>query len=89
MAKKSNVGKLASDKTKKAFADEISSLTILTSEEIQTLFPKKADRVELEELLKIINLDIDDKEKKIKLIENIEKVGGAIIKIGKKILSVV
>ncbi|HEX9599994.1 MAG TPA: hypothetical protein VF985_00760, partial [Mariniflexile sp.] len=76
-------------KTKKAFADEISSLTILTSEEIQTLFPKKADRVELEELLKIINLDIDDKEKKIKLIENIEKVGGAIIKIGKKILSVV
>ncbi len=89
MAKKSNVGKLASDKTKKAFADEISSLTILTSEEVQTLFPKKADRVELEELLKIINLDIDDKEKKVKLIENIEKVGGAIIKIGKKILSVV
>jgi hypothetical protein len=89
MAKKSNVGKLASDKTKKAFADEISSLTILTSEEIQTLFPKKADRVELEELLKIINLDIDDKEKKIKLIQNIEKVSGAIIKIGKKILSAV
>jgi len=89
MAKKTNIGKRASDKTKKAFADEISSLTILTSEEIQNLFPKKADRVELDELLKIINLDIDDKEKKIKLVENIEKVGGAIIQIGKKLVAIV
>jgi len=89
MAKKSKIGKIASEKTKKQFADEISSLTILTSEEIQNLFPKKADRVELDEFLKIINLDIEDKEKKIKLVENIEKIGGAIIKIGKKIVATV
>ncbi len=87
MAKKTNVGKLASDKTKKAFADEISSLTILTSQEIQALFPKKADRVELEEFIKIIKLDIDDKEKKIKLVENIGRISGTIIKIGKKFIS--
>ena len=89
MAKKSNVGKLASSKTRKVFADEISSLTILTSKEIQELFPIKSDRKELEELLKIINLDIEDKEKRIKLIENIEKVSGAILKLGKKLIGAI
>jgi hypothetical protein len=86
MAKKSNVGRVASERTKKVFANKISSLTILTSDEVQKLFPEKADRKELDTFLKIVNEDIDDKLKKIKLIENIEKVGGAILKIGKKFM---
>ncbi|SNR35193.1 hypothetical protein [Lutibacter flavus] len=89
MAKKTKIGKKASEKTKEEFADEISSLTILTSKEVQKLFPKETDREELEEFFKIINEDIDDKLKKIKLVKNIEKVGGAILKIGKKLIATV
>jgi len=89
MAKKTKIGKKASEKTKEEFADVISSLTILTSNEVQKLFPEEIDRKELEEFFKIINEDIDDKLKKLKLVNNIEKVGGTILKIGKKLLATV
>jgi len=88
MAKKSDIGNIASEKTKKEFAEKISNLTILTAKEVEKLFPIKDDRVELEELIKIINLSIDDIAKKKKLVQNMDKVGGALIKIAKKILSV-
>ena len=84
MAKRSAIGRLASVKTKKQFADELSSYTTLTSNEIQNLFPTKSDREELMELIKIVNSDASDKEKKAKLIEKIGKISGAVIKIGKK-----
>lgn len=87
MAKRSAIGKLAGAKTKKQFANELSSYTTLTSDEIQNLFPKKSDREELLELIKIINSDADDKEKKAELIDKIGKVSGAIIKIGKKFVT--
>lgn len=87
MAKRSAIGKLASTKTKKEFADELSSHTTLTSEEVQNLFPKKSDREELLELIKIVNSDASDKEKKAKLIEKIEKVSGAVIKMGKRFVT--
>jgi len=87
MAKKSNIGKVASAKTKKEFADKLSSYTTLTAEEIQQLFPRKSDREELMELVKIVNSDASDKEKKTKLVENISKVSGAVIAIGKKFVT--
>lgn len=87
MAKKSNIGKVASAKTKKEFADKLSSYTTLTAEEIQQLFPKKSDREELMELVKIVNSDASDKEKKTKLVGNISKVSGAVIAIGKKFVT--
>lgn len=89
MAKKSEIGEAASEKSKKIFADEISSLTMLTAEEILTLFPKETDRKELEELLKIINADSEDKAKQQKLVDNINKISGAILTIGKKFIGVV
>ena len=87
MPKKSAVGKIASATTKKEFADELSSHTTLTADEIKALFPKKADRDELMELIKIVNSDADDKEKKAELINKIGKVRGAVIKIGKKFIN--
>ena len=64
MAKKSVIGALAGAKTKKDFANELSNFTILTAEETKTLFPLKGDREELLELMKIVNSDASDKEKK-------------------------
>lgn len=84
MAKRSPVGKIASAKTKAQFAEEISSYTTLTAEEAKELFPKKSDREELLDLIRIVNSDAEDKEKKAELIKKIGKVSGAVIKIGKK-----
>jgi hypothetical protein len=84
MAKRSKIGVLASAETKKEFGDILSSYTTLTAEETQRLFPKKSDREELMELLKIVNSDADDKEKKAKLVGNISKVSGAVFAIVKK-----
>lgn len=89
MAKKSDIGNDASEKTKKIFADELSSLTILTSKEIQSLFPEETDRAELEAFMKIISADSEDKVKQQKLVDSIGKISGAILKIGKKFIGVV
>lgn len=84
MAKRSAIGKLASAKTKKVFGEKLSSLTTLTSEEVAVLFPTKADREELVELLRIVNASTADNVKKAKLTKRISKVSGAVIKIAKK-----
>ena len=44
----------------------------------KVLFPKKSDREQLVELLKIVNSDADDKAKKAELAEKIGKVGGRL-----------
>jgi hypothetical protein len=85
MAKRSPVGELASAKTKKQFAEELSSYTSLTSREIEELFPTKSDREELLELIKIVNSDASDNQKKADLAGKIGKVSGAVIKITKKL----
>jgi hypothetical protein len=84
MPKKSKIGELASAATKAEFGDKLSSYTSLTAREIEVLFPKKTDREELIELLRIVNSDADDKRKRAELTEKIGKVGGAVIKIVKK-----
>ena len=84
MAKRSAIGKLASAKTKKKFADELSSHTSLTADEVSDLFPTKSDREELLELIKIVNSDADDKDKKAELTAQIGKVGSAVMKIVRK-----
>jgi hypothetical protein len=83
MPKKSAIGQLASKKTKSEFADELSSYTQLTKEEISALFPKKSDREELLALVEIVNSATDENEKKAKIAEKIGKVSGAVVKLVK------
>ena len=80
----SALGKIARKKTSEEFAKELSSYTTLTAGEIKKMFPKKADRKELLELLKIVNSATADNVKKAKLVANIGKFGGAVIKVTKK-----
>lgn len=84
MAKQSAIGKLAGSKTKAQFAEKLASYTSLTSDEVKELFPTKSDREELLALIKIVNSDATEKQKKAELTAKIGKVGGAIIKIGKR-----
>ena len=48
------------------------------------LFPKKSDREELVELLKIVNSATDDNQKKAKITAKIGTISGTVLKIAKK-----
>lgn len=62
----------AKKKTDEALAKEVASLTRMTAEEVQTLFPKTADVTQLNELMKIVK-SADSRNKKItKITENAE-----------------
>ena len=84
MAKASKVGMLARAETKAAFAERLSSLTSFTSKELKDLFPAKSDRDELEELMKIVKSSSDENAKKAALIGKVNKVAGALIKVGQR-----
>ena len=85
MAKKSNIGQIASKRTTEAFSNELSKFTSFTSEEAKRLFPKQSDRDELIRLIEIVNSDKEDKEKQKELIDEITNVSGVVIKLVKKI----
>jgi len=84
--RQSPAGKFAKKKTREKFADKISSLTSFTATEVEELFPKKTDQEELKELIKIVDEATDDNTKKAKLITNIRKISGAVLKVAKKVV---
>jgi len=84
MPKLSPIGEIAQTETKREFADALAKHTTLTAQEVQDLFPTKADREELLELLKIVGAATTDNEKKARLINRIGDVAGVVIKIAKK-----
>jgi len=86
MPKKSVVGALTSAQTKGEFGEQLSSYTTLTSAETQALFPTKTDRDELLELIKIVTSSADENTKRAELAAKIGKVGGAVMKIIKKVV---
>ncbi len=86
MPRKSAIGTVAGGTTKAQFAEELSSLTSFTANELKELFPKKVDREELLELIDIVQSSADDNKKKAELISKISKVSGAVLKIAKKVV---
>ena len=85
--KKSKIGKKASKKTRQQFAGEIARRTSFTEQELKTLFPKQTDRDELDELLKIVKSATDENKRKARLIKNIDKVAGAVLKVAGKVVA--
>lgn len=84
MPKPSKIARIARVKTKERFGEELSSHTALRASELESLFPKQSDRDEIVELLKIVNSATSENNKKAKIVKNIGKVSGAVVKIGKK-----
>lgn len=87
MPAKSKIGEIASAATKEDFAEQLSSYTTLTADEIKTLFPTKSDREEMVELIRIVKSSADDNTKKAELIEKISNVSGAVLKLVMKFAS--
>lgn len=86
MATRSEIGRIASARTKKQFADELSRHTTLTATEVKTLFPKKSDRESLMNLIEIINSDTDENQKIADITKKVGNVSGIALKLMKKLM---
>lgn len=74
----------AGKRTDEKLASKISSITRLTDEEIQKLFPKPADAKKLVELMKIVNGAQARNTKINQIIKNSEDFAGIILTLLKK-----
>ena len=71
--------KTSSASTDERLASKISSITRMTDEEVQELFPEPADAKKLTELMKIVQ-SADDRNSKINnIVSNAEEFGGIIL----------
>ncbi len=69
----------SADTTDERLASRISSLTSMTDEEVQELFPKPADVKKLAELMKIVKSAEDRNTKINNIVTNAEKFGGIVL----------
>lgn len=69
----------AAENTDQKLASRISSLTRMTDEEIQELFPNPADKEKLIKLMKIVKASDDRNTKVNKIVANAEEFGGTVL----------
>jgi hypothetical protein len=69
----------AAKKTDEELASRISSVTRLTDDEVQELFPEPSDAKKLFELMKIVKSAEERNTKINRIIENSEKFGGIVL----------
>ena len=71
----------AAERTDDRLASKISSITRMTDEEIQELFPKPTDVKKLTRLMKIVKSAEERNNKINKIIDNVEEFGGVVLTI--------
>lgn len=76
----------AREATNQALAEEISSLTRLSEQDIERLLPRKADKERFGTLMAIVTGATDDNDKVASLRENLDEVGSVLVKILKLLL---
>jgi hypothetical protein len=75
------ISREARESTNRALADEISSLTVLTEEDVERLLPRKADKEQFGALMAIVAAATDENTKVAALRDNLDNVGGVLVKI--------
>jgi|GEM_PF-1175278 len=80
------ISREARESTNRALADEISSLTVLTEEDVDRLLPRKADKEQFGTLMAIVAAATNENTKVAALRENLDNVGGVLVKILKLLL---
>ena len=74
----------STEATDAQLASRISSVTRMTDEEVQALFPDPADVKRLADLMKVVK-SAEDRNKKVNyLIANADKLGGVVVKLLEK-----
>lgn len=74
----------ATDRTDTKLASRISSITRMTDDEIEELFPKPADVKKLVKLMKIVKSAGDRNNKINKIISNVEELAGTVLTVLEK-----
>ena len=69
----------ASDRTDEKLAERISSVTRMTDEEIQEMFPEPADKQKLTKLMTIVKSAEDRNAKINQIVANAEEFGGIVL----------
>lgn len=77
----SEIAAEARQKTARDLAGDISSLTTMTDREINELFPTPGDKQRLAELMEIVNGTGSCNDKINGIVDNIEDLAGAILKV--------
>jgi len=75
------VSREARESTNRALAQELTALTFLTEQDVQRLLPRKVDKEHFGALMAIVAADTDDNAKVAALKENLDEVGGVLVKI--------
>jgi len=75
------VSREARESTNRALAQELTALTFLTEQDVERLLPRKVDKERFGTLMAIVAADTDDNAKVAALKENLEEVGGVLVKI--------
>jgi hypothetical protein len=65
--------------TNEQLGDELAKMTPLTVEEINKLFPRKADKEGLKELIQLVNSSASQNKKLASLTSNFAELGGVIL----------
>lgn len=81
MGRFEDILKKSAEKTDNEFVSDISSLTSLTDEEINTLFPQRSDQEKLLKLLTIVQGATDENNKIVALKTNIEELAGTAVRL--------
>ncbi len=68
-------------RTDAKLASSASSLTSFTDEEIRELFPRPADVEKLARLMEIVRSSESDNRRLLRLKDNIEELGGTVLKL--------
>jgi hypothetical protein len=79
-------GTITRHKTDEKLTNELSELTHLKKDEIKKLFPKRADKDKLDELLRIVRASTTQNQKIIKLKENIDALAPVVLKLVKHLV---
>jgi hypothetical protein len=80
------ISREAREATNRALADEISSLTVLSGDEVRRLLPTKAHKLRFGTLMAIVAARTDEQAKVAALRENLDEVGEVLVRILKLLL---
>ena len=76
----------AREKTNDALSEEMAALTPLTQDEIARMLPTKADKEAMARLMAIVASGTADQEKLVTIRDNIEDLGGVLVKVLRAVL---
>jgi hypothetical protein len=74
------------EQTNRDLADEISSLTFLTEEDVERILPRKIDKEHFAKIMAIVAAHTDDNTKVAALRDNLNDVGRVLVKVLKLLM---